>query len=220
MVAGAVTTAPAIAAHAGDNTPAVSIVATASGHTVRVYRYPGSPKPFLTLPNPNRDGAKLVFLVIQRAPGWERVRLPVRPNGATGWIRDRSVSLSLDPYRLLVSLGRHTVELWKGPTLVRTERAGVGRSALPTPGGHYYLAELLKQPDPNGPYGPYAFGLSAFSNVLTRFGAGPGQIGLHGTDDPGSLGTGVSHGCVRISNRAITAFAHLLPLGTPIEIAR
>jgi len=78
---------------------------------------------------------------------------------------------------------------------------------LPTPHGTYYLVELLKQPDPYGLYGPYAFGLSAFSNVLFSFGGGPGEIGMYGTNNPSALGTDVSHGCIRISNDGITKLA-------------
>jgi hypothetical protein len=55
----------------------------------------------------------------------------------------------------------------------------------------YYIVELLRQTDVSG---PYVFGLSAFSNVLYSFGGGPGQIGLHGTDDPSALGKDVSNG--------------------------
>ena len=32
----------------------------------------------------------------------------------------------------------------------------------PTPTGTYYITELLKQPNPNGLYGPFAFGLSGY----------------------------------------------------------
>ena len=96
----------------------------------------------------------------------------------------------------------------------------MGRSVSATPTGTYFLVMLLKQPDPHGLYGPYAFGTSAFSNTYYHFGGGPGEIGLHGTDDPQGLGTNVSHGCVRVSNPTIRRLARLLPLGTPIVITR
>jgi lipoprotein-anchoring transpeptidase ErfK/SrfK len=222
MTVGVALLAPAVfAPHAAAaRQPRVGVVAQAAGGAVSVYRFPGAKRPFLTLANPTASGNRLAFLVVQRINGWERVRLPVRPNGSTGWVRDRSVTLSLDPYRLVVSLGRHTLKLWNGSTLMRTEPAAVGRSVLPTPTGSYYLAELLAQADPNGPYGPFAFGTSAFSTVLYSFGGGPGQIGLHGTNEPGSLGSSISHGCIRIANPAIRFLARLLPLGTPIEITR
>jgi lipoprotein-anchoring transpeptidase ErfK/SrfK len=213
VAAVALSAAPAPAAAAGD-----SVVARAKVPVVSVYRSPKAKRPFMRLSNPYRHGVPLTFLVKERRSGWERVYLPVRPNGSTGWVRDRQVDLSLTPYRIDVSLSAHTVTVWKGFRVIRRERAGVGRSIVPTPAGTYYLVELLRQPNPNGVYGPYAFGLSAFSNVLYSFGAGPGQIGLHGTNQPWSLGTNASHGCIRISNAGITRLARILPLGTPVRI--
>ncbi|HZQ04690.1 MAG TPA: L,D-transpeptidase [Gaiellaceae bacterium] len=203
----------------GDPAVAPSVVAEAAGDAVAVYHSPYSKKPFLHIASPTGDGLPAVFLVkSRRIAGWEQVYLPRRPNGSTGWVKDGAVSLALDPYRVRVSLGRHRVTVWKGSRIVLDEPAGVGRSVLPTPRGTYYIVSLLKQPNPYGLYGPYAFGLSAFSNVLYNFGSGPGEIGLHGTDDPAALGTDVSHGCIRISNAAITRLASLLPLGTPVRI--
>ena len=77
----------------------------------------------------------------------------------------------------------------------------------------------LETPDPAGAYGPYAIGLAAHSDVLTEFAGGDGQVGIHGTDDPTSIGQDVSHGCLRVPNEVIRELAHLLPLGTPVTIA-
>jgi len=199
-------------------TPNESIVAQAKVPLVSVYRTPSAKRPFLQLSNPTGHGGPLVFLVKERRPGWEKVYLPVRPNGSTGWIRTARLTLALNPYRVRVSLGGHSITVWNGSKVILTEPAGVGRSIVPTPAGTYYLAELLAQPNPNGAYGPYAFGLSAHSNVLYSFGGGAGQIGLHGTNEPASLGTNASHGCIRISNAGITKLARILPLGTPVRI--
>ena len=88
---------------------------------------------------------------------------------------------------------------------------------LPTPKGTYFVAELLKQPNPSGPYGPFAFGLSAHSNVLQTFGGGPGQIGIHGTNEPDTLArTSVMVACG--SPTPDHKLARLLPLGTPVVI--
>jgi lipoprotein-anchoring transpeptidase ErfK/SrfK len=200
--------------------PQLGIVAQATGKAVYVYRSPGARQRFLTLYSPTAAGAPLVFLVKRRVPGWDEVYLPVRPNDSTGWIRESAVQLALDPYRVEVSLSRHRISVWKGSRLLLQTPAGVGRTVLPTPPGVYFLVVLLKQQDSAGLYGPYAFGTSAFSDKLYHFGAGPGQIGLHGTNYPAGLGTNVSHGCIRISNDAITKLAHLLPLGTPLLISR
>jgi lipoprotein-anchoring transpeptidase ErfK/SrfK len=195
-----------------------SIVATALTSHIPVYRTPNARSPFLRLANPTASGAPLVFLVRERRGGWERVYLPIRPNGATGWVNDRYVSLARNPYSLQVRLDRHELIVRKHGRVIQRIPAAVGRSVLPTPTGRYYIVELLKQPDPTGPYGPYAFGLSAFSRVLYSFGGGPGQIGIHGTDDAASIGRNRSHGCIRISNTAIARLASHLPLGTPVDI--
>jgi lipoprotein-anchoring transpeptidase ErfK/SrfK len=76
----------------------------------------------------------------------------------------------------------------------------------------------LRPPDPNGVYGPYAFGLSGFSEVFKSFAGGPGTLGLHGTNNPSGLGKDVSAGCIRMSNAGITKLAFALPVGTPVEV--
>jgi lipoprotein-anchoring transpeptidase ErfK/SrfK len=201
----------------GASVPKQAVVAQARGR-VNVYRFPGAKKPFVHYGARNEWGQPRVFLVAQRLRGWERVYLPQRPDGITGWVRDSSVTLANDPWRVVVSLGGHEVSVYRLGKRVLHVKAGVGRSISATPRGNYFLVELAKQPDPNGVYGPYAFGTSAFSNTYYHFGGGPGQIGLHGTDDPAGLGTNVSHGCIRIPNWAIAHLAHELPLGTPVVI--
>jgi lipoprotein-anchoring transpeptidase ErfK/SrfK len=95
----------------------------------------------------------------------------------------------------------------------------IGTGATPTPLGRFYIIELLQPPDPTGPYGPFAFGLSGFSETLTSFAGGDGVIGIHGTNDPVALGTDVSHGCIRMANDVIETLAGVIPLGTPVAIS-
>lgn len=45
------------------------------------------------------------------------------------------------------------------------------------------------------------------------------MVGIHGTNDPASIGKDVSHGCIRVPNDVVVRMATLLPLGTPVEIA-
>ena len=208
------------AAEAASGAAATSVVAQALGSSVTVHRLPKAGHILVVLANPGRFGEQRVFLVKSRRPGWEQIYLPLRPNGRTGWVEDRDVDLSLDDYSVGVSLSAHRVTVYKGGVLVNSESAAIGASATPTPVGHFYIDELLAQPDPEGVYGPYAFGLSAFSDVIYGFGGGPGQVGLHGTNDATGIGTAVSHGCIRIANAEIIKLAHMLPLGTPVVITR
>lgn len=170
-----------------------------------------------TLANPRQSGAPLTFLLdLDPGGGWVRVRLPVRPNGSTGWVSRDDVTFATVHHRLEMSTADNTLSLYEGDELVDTFDAASGTGDTPTPLGTFYLVELLRPT--NSGYGPYAYGLSAFSEVLNSFGGGPGQIGLHGTDDPSSVGRAVSHGCIRLSDEDITRLAELLPLGTPIVI--
>ena len=72
--------------------------------------------------------------------------------------------------------------------------------------------------NPNGPYGTHQLSVAAFSNVLTSFGGGNGQIAIHGTNQPAKVGSAVSNGCVRMTNDDITRLVSLVPIGTPVEI--
>jgi lipoprotein-anchoring transpeptidase ErfK/SrfK len=204
--------------------PGSSVVARADVKRVLVYDRPnGHVK--RRLHNPNSQGGRLVFLTKWPNrrwtwPGWVRVYLPVRPNGSTGFIRSSDVTYLLDRYSVVIKLGAHSIAVFKNGNLLLRTPIGVGRALTPTPKGRYYLERLIVTHKPNGFYGPYAFGTSAYSNVLTDFGGGPGQIGIHGTSEPELLGTDVSHGCIRVANEVIVRLAHLLPLGTPVTIAR
>lgn len=204
---------------AGPAPPQLSLVARANRAQVAVYDGPGTNQPpRFGLNNPNNLGAPLVFLVKTAQPGWLQVYLPQRPNGSTGWVPADSVTTSTDPYSVVISMPSHTLTVYKSGAKVESDPVGVGRSVTPTPGGTYYLTELLATGDPSGPYGPWAFGVSAFSPVITSFNGGPGQIGLHGTDYPAGVGTDVSHGCLRVTNDTITRLAQMLPVGTPLLI--
>jgi lipoprotein-anchoring transpeptidase ErfK/SrfK len=199
-------------------------VAQALVPQLAVYDAPGASVASRALANPQPSGAPLVTLVTEQRPGWLQVLLPVRPNGSTGWIRAEQVSLVTHDFRLVVELGAHRITAYQGREVILSEPVGVGTRDAPTPGGLYYIKELFQPLDangrlyPDGPYGPYAYGLSGFSEVLFDFAGGDGQFGIHGTNDPSGLGRDVSHGCIRMSNAGITLLAQTLPLGVPVDI--
>ena len=199
--------------------PNLSTVAQAVVAEVAVFAEPGgSGEPTHVLAHPTEVGAPLVFLVEAEEGDWLHVLLPVRPNGATGWIRKADVALSTHTFHIDVSLSTFQITVYEGANVILQEPIGTGTSDTPTPGGRYYLKELLQPPDPEGAYGPFAYGLSGFSDQLTSFAGGEGVIGLHGTNEPELLGQQVSHGCIRMSNEGITFLAGILPLGVPVQI--
>jgi lipoprotein-anchoring transpeptidase ErfK/SrfK len=211
------TTTPSTTAAAAPS--GTSLVAQAKPASTPIYPTAANGEPLMSLSNPNENGAPLVFLVKERQGDWLNVYLPVRPNGSTGWVRAADVTVVSNPYNIDINLGQHRLVVHKGEQIMLDEPIGVGTAQTPTPGGVYYIKELLQPPDPGGPYGPYAYGLSGFSNVLDEFKGGDGVIGLHGTNEPEAIGTDVSHGCIRMRNEAILELVPVLPLGTPVHIA-
>jgi lipoprotein-anchoring transpeptidase ErfK/SrfK len=218
-VVGVLGFSPGVAAARPAQHPPDAIVASVTVPSLAVFASPGAAAPSETLPNPNKYGGHLVVLVeAVRADGWLDVLLPVRPNGTTGWIHGGDVILANDPYRILVDLHEHRIVVTDRSQVVLRDVIAVGKPNTPTPGGGYYLTQLFKTPDPSGAYGPYAYSLSGYSEVLTTFDGGDAIIGLHGTNRPDLLGQDVSSGCIRLRNDAITKLAQLLPLGTPVTI--
>ncbi len=200
--------------------PVVTIVAAARNRMTPVFATATGTKPIFTFDNRKNFSGRHVFLVIAQEGNAYKVQLPMRPNGRTGYVRLSDVSLYQHDYAMTVDLSDHTLVVYKAGKEVQRDIVAVGTAKYPTPTGSFFLRELAKPGNPKGSYGPWAFGLSAYSNVLQKFGRGDGQIGIHGTNQPGALGTNASHGCIRMKNASITKLAQTLPQGVPIEITQ
>lgn len=199
-----------------------SVVATARAGAIRVFARPAAGAGARRLLARRVEGRRLplVFLVERRRDGWIKAALPTRPNLATGWLRRGDVTLAATPYRIQVRLRRHELILRRQGDVVLRTTIAKGKAVSPTPTGRYFVTDLLRAPDPDGFYGPYALGLSAHSRVYTSFAGGNGQVGIHGTNQPSVLGRDVSAGCIRVRNRVIERLAERVPLGTPVDISR
>jgi lipoprotein-anchoring transpeptidase ErfK/SrfK len=196
-------------------------VAVADVASLPIYSAPnGRVTAQLPNPDPTNYNQKQIFLVQQDQGDWLKVSLPIPPNGQSGWIRTSQVIVRPNYYRVDVARSAHQVRIYKDDVLVKTYAAAIGKADTPTPGGTYFIRVLLQPPNPNGDYGPYAYGLSGYSAVLTNFNGGNGVIGIHGTNEPQVIGTDASHGCIRLRNADITDLVthYKLQLGTPVRI--
>lgn len=188
---------------------------------------PGSPLPVFDAPdggpiltlNPTTSfGTTRVLLVEEERDGWLKVRLPVRPNHRTGWVPASAVEVEQLDVKVYVDLDDRELTVLAGEdTILRTPIA-VGTQEHPTPTGTFSITDKLETPDPAGSYGPFALGLSGYSETLTEFAGGDGQVGIHGTNDASSIGQAASHGCIRVPNEIVEQLADLLPLGTPVHV--
>ena len=97
--------------------------------------------------------------------------------------------------------------------------SGAGVDA-PAAGSNLYIKDLVQPPDPLGPYGTYAYGLSGSSNDFESFASGRGVVALHGTEDPAFLGQDVDRGSIALDAATVANLVETigLPLGTPVQV--
>jgi hypothetical protein len=171
----------------------------------------------------NVNGVDTVFGVLgvvrdrRCESAWYRVQLPIRPNGAVGYVRAADVGLQVVRTRIEVDLSERRIDFFRDGRRILRTTAGIGSDATPTPTGRYYVNQRLLAADPEGPFGPGAIGISAFSPVLTNWAQG-GPVAIHGTNDPSSIGRAVTNGCLRIPNDLLVRMFQLNPEGTPVLV--
>jgi lipoprotein-anchoring transpeptidase ErfK/SrfK len=147
---------------------------------------------------------------------WLQVRLPMRPNGRTGWVQARDVETPQTVHtQIVIDRASHRLTLYRDGVQVLSVPVGVGKPSTPTPAGHFWITEKFAVH--GAPlYGPYAMGTSAYSR-LTDW-PGGGVVGIHGTNQPALVPGDPSHGCVRVHNADIRRLVRQVPIGTPVLI--
>lgn len=199
-----------------------TLIGEVRGRSAAALERPGRRQDLIgRFPRVNAQGATQVFPLLDETSAagttWYRALLPVRPNGSTGWIAADDLALRRSDYRLRIDLSRFRLRVFRLCEEVAAYRIGVGTRDTPTPRGTFFLNSLLRPPERGTVYGAYAYGLSAYSGVIRDWNGG-GIVGLHGTNDPSSVGRPVSHGCIRMRNGDIRALVSVLPLGTLVTI--
>jgi hypothetical protein len=169
----------------------------------------------------------LVFGVVERQGAWLEVRLPVRPNGTTGWVRSDDLQVSSTTRSVHVSLSERRLRVLDAGAVLMDVPAGVGRPSTPTPTGSFTVTDIVPSADPGGGYGPVALALDGYSEVMDSFAGENGGdapdatvpvLAIHGTNRPGSVGAAQSNGCPRLYNDDVVELAALVPAGTPVQI--
>ncbi|MGE7622423.1 L,D-transpeptidase family protein [Viridibacillus sp. NPDC096237] len=108
------------------------------------------------------------------------------------------------PYQIDVSLNNRWLRLYKDGVLQKQYPIAVGKMLTNTPVGQFII--INKAPNPGGPFGTMWMSLSKDT------------YGIHGTDDPSSIGKAVSHGCIRMHNEDVEELASIIPIGTAVFI--
>lgn len=108
------------------------------------------------------------------------------------------------PVEIIINIGAKRLTVYKRGKVFRQYVVATGKEATPTPTGVFTI--INKQVNPGGPYGTRWMGLSLRG------------YGIHGTNDPSSIGQSVSNGCVRMFNEDVEALFDIAPVGTIVRI--
>jgi lipoprotein-anchoring transpeptidase ErfK/SrfK len=139
---------------------------------------------------------------------------------------DNLYSLHYSPkstIHLEVYLSSHKVALYQDRRLLKTYSIAIGRKGWETPTGKFFVSHMVRNPrwihpftdevisakDPRNPLGGYWIGF---------WSDGRNVIGFHGTPDPSSVGSAVSHGCIRMYNHDIEELFHQVQLNTLVIV--
>ena len=123
-----------------------------------------------------------------------------------------------NPRQVVVSIPDRKLAVIENGRVVRTFAVSVGAASSPSPAGDFHIVNRVVKPayyhsgtvvaaGPDNPIGSRWLGLD-------RKG-----FGIHGTNEPRSIGKAASHGCIRLRNRDVEQFFAMVRVGDAVHIA-
>ena len=103
-----------------------------------------------------------------------------------------------------VNLSAKTLSVYRNGGIIKEYPIAIGKPSTPTPTGVFTI--INKQLNPGGPYGTRWMGLSKKG------------YGIHGTNNPASIGTAASNGCIRMYNSDVEELFDITNTGTVVRI--
>jgi lipoprotein-anchoring transpeptidase ErfK/SrfK len=119
--------------------------------------------------------------------------------------------------RIVISIPDRRLAVIESGRVVKVYATAVGAISTPSPSGSYRIIQRVSNPTwytkgrivPPGksnPLGTRWLGLSVKG------------YGIHGTNNPASIGHNSSHGCIRMHNRDVEELFDLVAVGDPVEL--
>jgi len=125
--------------------------------------------------------------------------------GPVTWSRLNGAQ-QVNQFNISIDLVQRVLTLYRDSAFIKSYQVAVGKPDTPTPLGSWVIIE--KTLNPGGPFG------ARWMRLNVPWGA----YGIHGTEQPSSIGTYVSHGCVRMYNQDVIELYDLVVIGTPVNI--
>ena len=114
------------------------------------------------------------------------------------------IPLAPSPIEIIINIAAKRLTVYRNGSIFREYIVATGKPETPTPVGVFEV--INKEIDPGGPYGTRWLGLSKR------------VYGIHGTNNPSSIGTAASNGCIRMYNEDIESLFDITVVGTPVRI--
>jgi lipoprotein-anchoring transpeptidase ErfK/SrfK len=136
------------------------------------------------------------------------------PSAAADGVRPTDTSASR---RIVVSIPDRKLALIENGQIVSIYSIAVGAPASPSPAGTFSIVNRVANPTyykPGTIVGP-----GAANPIGTRWiGLSAKGYGIHGTDNPGSIGHAKSHGCIRLRNHDVERLFERVRPGDVVEL--
>ncbi len=147
-----------------------------------------------------------VFSIARAFGITEREIFGSNPNITENLSVGQVLCIPVNPRRIeiVVNISAKTLTVYQKGVPIYEFPIATGKPETPTPVGVFEV--INKQLDPGGPYGTRWLGLSKRG------------YGIHGTNDPSSIGTAASNGCIRMFNKDVEQLFDITNTGTVVRI--
>lgn len=170
--------------------------------------------------------AALTAAIVKRLENPTEPRIVRAPMKKTKAKVSKSQLAKKYPTIIVVDRNGFKLRLFKNLKLAKTYPIAVGQAGLETPAGLYTINDKQVNPAWHVPNSDWAGDLAGKTippgpgnPIVARWMGIYDGVGIHGTDDIGSLGSAASHGCIRMNPTDVIALYPKVPLGTPVYIA-
>lgn len=119
---------------------------------------------------------------------------------------------------VVINLPSRMLELYSGNTLIKEYSVAVGKPSTPTPIGQFTIIDMEKNPTwvpfgrdlvvPSGPDNPLGYRWMGFFELY----------GIHGTNEPWTIGQALSNGCIRMREEHAEELFEIVTKGTPVKV--
>jgi L,D-transpeptidase catalytic domain/Putative peptidoglycan binding domain len=130
------------------------------------------------------------------------------------------------PHLIVIQRGAFQLKFYRRLHLVKTYSIAVGQVGLETPGGLYHIESKQVNPSWHVPNSSWAGSLAGRvippgpdNPLKARWMGFVDGAGMHGTDQPGSIGSAASHGCIRMFIPDVIELYDRAPLRTPVFVS-